>query len=106
MTTLDLIQNIESASYSTLPIYRAKIARMQNEGEMPEGLSELLGKKINRREVQLAVTGVFAEELSKAVNAAPILKRMEEAKERESISGSDHLALLHAWKLRQAEVRT
>lgn len=101
MTTLDLIQNIETASYSTLPIYKGHIARMQFESEIPLGLAEVLQRKITRREIQLAVAGVFAEELEKALNAADILKRMNEAKERESISEADHLRLLHAWKLRK-----
>lgn len=97
MTTIDLLQHINTASYSTLPIYKAKIARMHSEGEMPLSLSNLLDQKILLRESQLLLAGTLAEEIEKGNDVS---QKIEEA--RKVLTEDDYLYLRHALKMRKA----
>jgi len=98
MTTIDLIEFISTASYSTLPIYRAKKVQMTSEGEMPLSLSNLLDQKILLRESQLLLARTFSEAIA---NGRDVSERMEEARKGGAISEDDCLQLRHAMKLRE-----
>jgi hypothetical protein len=104
MTTLELIESIKIASCSTLPTYKARIARMAEESQLPESLSKLFSESIAHREGQLYLAGIFNEEIKTTVNGTPVLRRIEEARTNGALSEFDHLALIHQWKLRAAEV--
>ena len=96
MNTTDIFRAIESSSVSTLPIY-ASLAFQQ-----PGSVRVLIQEKVESRRGQLALAGVFALELSEALNAASILVRINEAKLRGSITEADHQGLLKAWEIRRA----
>ena len=98
MTTIDLIESIQSASLSTLYVFKAKIARMKSEGEMPQSLSNLFDQKILLREAQLLLMSEFNEQLGNP----GIEERIIEARDNGAITKSDCLTLQHMMKMRRA----
>lgn len=92
----DIFRSIESSSVSTLPLYASQAVKY------PPSVRTLIQDKVEERKGQLALTGVYALELSEALNAASILTRINEAKLRGAITEADHQGLLKAWELRRA----
>lgn len=104
MNVTSLLENIPHATESTLNVYEHVAARLTEEKEIPASTSILLSDKIDGRRAQIKFTKRFADEIRAAVNAMPLLGRIEEAVKNKVITEDDQLQLIHLWEMRKNEI--
>lgn len=104
MNTTELLRLISEASESSLTVYVNHFEKLKSDRQIDGTLKLMFEAKITGRKAQIAHTKLFAQQIKEAVNAMPLLGRIEEAVIHHSISEGDHLQLQHFWMMRKEEI--